>query len=346
MRIGIGRALAAIALLVTPLAARAMQCQVTGMKVLVTSQGLDGTVEVPNLVFPVTIGTGGTFALDVSGFPKTSFTIVGVTSDLALSATVLAGSIDAGGNIQVPSVPMDFAVHLVDPPIALGASTDLTTGISSVRIGKDYVTEGTPLDFTTGALSLQGQTVIPNPPVLGSAVSTGLEIDCILSPIPDRSTLPAAPKLARAKGSGKIVQDAGDTLKLSAKFTQGARAIDPATDDVFIRIRNAKNEDALLVHVPAGALVAKGKRLSLVDTDGTKLTLVEGRKTVGGTNAAVRGKVALKRSKKGFSIALEQEGVDLAALGSSTGTVSVLVGGVTASDDVKLVQRSTRVTLR
>jgi hypothetical protein len=345
---GIARALLGIGALLVPAAAGAAQCQVTKLAVLVLSVGFTQTLDVPGLVFPVTIGSDGTFTLDASSFHETSFTINGVTSTLAFPAPTFTGTVDAGGNVQVPGVQMDFAVLLGDPlpPITLGAKPDLTSGISSVTIGKDWVTEGTPLDFTTGALSLQGHVIIPNPPVLGTAVSTGLQIDCVVSPLPDRSTLPAAAKLTGAHGTGKIVQDAGDTLKITARLVQGAHALDPATTDTFVRVRNEQGDDVVLVRVPAQRLAAKGKRLSLVDDDGSTLSVIEGRKTLSGTKVPTKGRAVLKRTKKAVSVALDVDGVDLAPLGTAAGTVSVLMGGVTASDRVKVVHRSSRIALK
>jgi hypothetical protein len=336
-------------MLVLPAVAGAAVCQVTGMKVLVKSQGLDGTLSVPGLTLPVTIDGSGNFSIDFSAFPQTSFTIVGVMSDLSFPPSALfTGTIDGAGNVNVKAVQMNFAVNLGPPlpPITLDSTPDITTGISPVTIGPadsgtDYVTEGTPLDFTTGAVSIQGQTVVPNPPVLGTAVSTGLELDCIISPPPAASGLPAGPKLVKASGKGKTSQS-GDTLKLNASFTQGAHAVDPATQDLFLRIRDAQGNDALLVRVPSGAMTAKGKKLSVTDTDGTKIRVLTGKNS----SATPTGHMIVKKAKKGFTVALSEQGLDLSSLTTATGEVGVLIGGLTTEKTVKVIRKSTKISLK
>jgi hypothetical protein len=340
---------AALALAASGLVARgapAAQCTVTAMSVTVRSTGLGGDLAFAGSppTFPVTVDeAAGTIAFDLSGFPASPFTIVGVMNQLAFPPTTVTGTLDAGGNVTVRAVPMDLTTFFGGTPSSVAVSPDVTTGVAAVTVsGADVPSEGTPLDFTTGALHLSGESIVEAAPGAGAALSTGLDLHCTLSPVPNRDALPAAPSLRGVKGKAKAGRDAalGETLSLKGNFTQGAAPVDPAPNDLFVRVADAEGT-VVLLRVPAGTLTARGKKLVVEDEDGTRLHVAEGRKT----DAAVSGMLVLRRTKKGYKLALTARGLDLTTLGAS-GRVTLDVGPAAASDDVAVTRKGARTTLR
>jgi hypothetical protein len=235
-------------------------------------------------------------------------------------------------------MPVNFTTDLL-PGTILGAMEPLSTGLASVTLsGTDYATNGVPLDFATGALRLEGQGLITNAPVVGVSTS-GFALSCTLAPVPAQAQLPAGPSLVAHGTSkpgkpveGKVV---GDTLTLKGKIKNGATPFDP-TKDVFVRL-GLGDTDLLVVRVPAGSLVAKGKKLSASDTDGSVVHLVSGRKQDGPTSADLSSSLTLVQSKKGLALMLKQTGADLSALATApagtTATVRVGIGTGAASDE-------------
>ncbi len=346
------------AMLLAPRVAAAGTCTVSSMKVLIKgANDLTGTVGVQGLQIPTTVDdAAGTISLDLSGFPLTHFVIVGVDSELSFPQNaVYSGTIDAGGNVSIGGVEMDFLAHLGDPPIAVTGVITLATGISAVTIaGADYPTEGELLVPSTGVVTLRGAVVIPDAPNAGGPIGTGLEIICTLDPIPSMSALPKAPSL-RASGKGKVGKAPaptdtavpGDSLTLHLTLTKGAQALDPATSDVFVRIRDAGGTETTLLRVPAGALTAKGKALSASDSDGSKVHVLVGRKRAVGLDAApLSGSIIMKGSKKAFKVTLKESALDLSAVPAGAATVTLGIGTVTASDAVTVVKKGSKVVLK
>jgi hypothetical protein len=339
-----------------PAVSGAGTCTLSSMRVLVSNYGLDGVLPLQGLALPATVDeAAGTFSLDFSTFPDTSFSIVGVESELSFNATgPTVGTIDADGNVTVPSVPMQFLVHL-NETIQVIANPTLTTGLRATTVtGKDYPTEGKPLDFTTGVLTLEGGDVIPDAPNAGGPVSAGLDIVCTLDPKPDQTKLAKGASLGHAGGKGKMGKPllAGDTtvspdtLALHMTLKQGAKSVDPATSDVFVRISDATGVEVVLLRIPAGSLMAKGKKLVLKDTDGTNLRVLNGQKSNSQVSAPTTGVVTVTHSKTGLGLKLTETGLDLSKLVAGSATVTLGVGDVAASESVTVKVKGSKVTVK
>lgn len=259
----------------------------------------------------------------------------------------MAGGIDASGNVYLAPTPVDFTTALL-PGVVLSADEPLTTAIAAVSLsGNDYSTEGAPLDFTTGAMRLEGQGIVTNAPVVGEATS-GASIACTLAPIPAQAQLPKGPSVV-AHGSTKPGQasDAtavvGDSLAIKAKLKNGGVALDP-TQDVFVRLAFG-GTDVVLIRVPAGVLTG-GKKLKASDTDGKTLRVLTGRKQVGAVRADVAGEMVVVKSKKGLALTLKESGLDLAALAAGEATVTIGVGPLGASDTVTVKPGAKKTVLK
>jgi hypothetical protein len=333
-------------------------CTVSSLYLMVRNTGTaDALVPVGGFVIPTTIDeTAGTLAFDLSTFPNTLFNItVDVELDFPPNG-VFAGTIDAAGNVSVPNLEIDFLPHIGAVPEPIVASPTLTTGIGIATVGgKDYPTEGVPLDFGTGLVTIQGHVLVPDPPNFNAPVTTGLSLKCTLDPPPDTTKLPKAPALAHAGGKGKLGKAPaptdttveGDKLTLHAVLTQGTHALDPTASDVFVRLRDSAGADVALVWVPAGGLTVKGKTLSVIDKDGSKLHVPLGHKNnPHGTLPPLSGSLTLKRTKTGFKLALKESGLDLSTLASGNASVTVGIGTITATDAVTVVKKGSKVTLK
>jgi hypothetical protein len=337
--------------------AQAATCSVTQLLVLIRSLNLAGAVtDAVGLELPVTVDeTAGTISFDLSGFGTRKFVTVGVENELTFDPPqVFSGTIDASGNVTLRNVAATFATSFTTPPTDVPIATDLSTGISTATVtGEEFSTQGTPLDLTTGALVLEGQDVLLSAPGLNTAVATGLRIACTLSPIPNVSALPTAAAVTKAAGKVKLDKaggSKGDTIrKLTAAFETGGAAVDPKTTDLFVSVRAGRGEsaeDALLLHVGAGDLSGKGRRFTAKDSDGTKIRVVVGRKQNEEEKAPVKGKLTLKKTKKGYSLTLTQSGLDLTKLAAGPGDVSVAFGSVAATRDVNVKRTAKAVSFR
>jgi hypothetical protein len=343
--------------------ARAATCTVSDGQVLVKEQGLAGNlVAMVGFAIPVEITEStGAFRMDFTSLPQLSFSISGVNSTLtALGGApgvggMVEGTIDGSGNVTFPAVDVHFTTD-VAPGVDLGATEPVTTGIASVALGgKDYVTEGSALDFATGALRLEGQAIIHNAPVVGETTS-GVSLSCTLAPIPSQSALPKGPTLAKMHGAGKPAKPStgtdpvGDSVTFAGKLTAGAATLDPSTVDVFVRLTLPSGDNWLLVRAPAGVLARKGNKFSATDTDGSVLHVVDGVKRAGSKAAPVSGTLTLKKSKKGFAVTLKQTGIDLSVLSASpavtSATMTVGIGPFAASDDVAVKVGTKKTTFK
>ena len=342
-----------LASMVLPALAPAATCTVTEASVLVKDAGFERPLpEMVGYALPVdVVESAGTFNVDFSGLPAGSFDISGVDNTLKIEPLAVSGTIDAAGNVALTPVLVHFTTALL-PGVDLAAMEPFTTGLAAVSLsGKDYSTEGAPLDFTTGALRLEGQGIVTNAPVVGSATS-GFSVTCTLAPIPSQAALPKAPKLV-AHGTGKPGASvggtlAGDALALKAKLTKGATSFD-ATQDVFVRI-GLGGMDLVLLRVPAGTLGGSGKKRSVTDADGTLLHVLTGRKRDGNTLADVSGSLTLKESKKRFAVSVKESGVDLSALATApsgtTATVTIGIGAYSVSDTVTVKPGAKKTVLK
>jgi hypothetical protein len=330
-----------------PAVAGAATCTVTQAFLLVKDQGVDeGAVSLPTMVgyaIPVEVDAGsGGFNVDFSAMPDGVFDISGVNNSIAVSqAGTVAGRLDAGGNMALPPIPVTFTTDLL-PGTVLNTTELLTTGLAAVsKSGTDYVTEGTRLDFTTGAVRFAGQGLIFDAPVVGTSTS-GIVLACTLAPIPAQTDLPKAPTVV-AHGVVKS-GDAGDALTLKGKLKNKPAPFD-ATQDVFVRITLGGTE-ILLVRVPAGVLQQKRKKFSISGADNATVHVLTGRKL----GADVQSSLTLVESKKGFGVTLKQSGLDLAALaaapGGSTARVLIEVGTTPAEDDVAVKASAKKTVLK
>jgi len=203
-----------------------------------------------------------------------SFDTVGeVHGFLVMDPGMVTGTIDAAGNVVLPSFAETLLTDYVKPlPVLMNAPT-VSTGIRQQTLGGTaYPSVGTPLDFTTGVLTLAGtDRLVGAPGGIGDNAS-GFKMTCRLAPIPTPANLPKPP-LVLGKLGGKVrvatraapqarpLADAGDTLSMRATLIPGPSA--PAVDgsqDFFVRVTAAGKEVAL-VFVPAPGFTAKGKRL-------------------------------------------------------------------------------------
>ena len=329
---------------------RAATCTVTAARVLVKDGGFERPL--PSMVghaIPVAVTeSSGAFHMDFAGLPAGEFQISGVENTISIEPVIAAGTLDAAGNVALPPVLVHFTTAL-SPGVDLAAMEPLNTGLAAVTLsGRDYATEGAALDFATGSLRLEGQGIVTNAPVVGSATS-GISITCTLAPIPAADALPVAPSL-RARGvakAGKPVtgEVVGDALTLKGKVGNGANPLDP-TQDVFVRV-GVDGADVALLRAPAGVLVRKGKKLTAIDDGGSTLHVITGRKQEGNTLADVSGTLLLKESKKGYVVTLKHTGLDLAALSAAaSATVTIGIGAVGASDQVTIKASTKKTTLK
>jgi hypothetical protein len=335
----------AVTLAGLPAVADAATCTVTQAFLLVKDQGVDeGDQDLPTMVgyaIPVTIdaATGG-FAIDFTAMPDGVFNISGVDNSIIVTqAGVVSGRIDGAGNVALPSIPVKFTTDLL-PGEVLNTTELLTSGLAAVtKSGTDYVTEGSRLDFTTGSLTFAGQGLIFNAPVVGTSTS-GIVLTCTLAPVPASADLPKAPAVV----AHAVVKpaDAGDAITLKGKVKNKPAAFDAATQDVFVRVTTGTT-DVLLVRVPGGTLVKKGKKFSVTGADDATVHVLTGAKA----GATVSSSVTLAETKKGFGLTLKQSGLDLSAFAAGgSAKVLVEVGAIPGEDDVVVKPGAKKTVLK
>jgi hypothetical protein len=270
----------------------------------------------------------GTFTLHRDDVAPIDVGTQGGPVKLLLAGPTAVGSIDASGHVTIP----DFTYTELFGPQMLPGNGPLTTTTFSTELGGvEYPGHGTPLDFNTGILTLQGQNIVPNAPIVGEAVVSGINITCQLTPIPDPSTLPKGPTLKSVGGVVKTGR-AGkpDTLTLHAALVPGSIPPDFAGKDVLIGIRGAGSADAVLLLVRAGTLRKKGKKLSVRDSDGTALKVLAGRAGTDDVPSPTSGALTVASGKR---INLRVQGLDLAALSGNL-AVALTVGPLAPSANV------------
>jgi hypothetical protein len=248
--------------------------------------------------------------------------------------------------VTIPDVPLGFVTNATNPPTTVGTVAALTTGMTSVSVsGRDWITAGAALDFQTGTLRLAGHGIVPDAPLAGMPVTTGLSLTCTLDPIPTQANLPPGPTLGKSSGRGKFGKPkkdgslVGDRLTLTATFESDTPP-DLTALDLFVRIPGEIEtpptgnpvDHTVLVRVPAGSFQRKGKKLVASDKDGSVVRLESGRKRTSNESAPVSGIVVAKETKHGLVIKLTQTGADLSRVLTGASEVLVVVGQLSARD--------------
>jgi len=258
---------------------------------------------------------------------------------IVLDPGTTTGTIDASGTITLQHFVETLLTDFEKPLRPLTDMPTISTTLTQTTLGGVvYTMRGVPLDFTTGDVTLAGTGILQNAPGSNGPTVSGVVMGCRLSPIPDRTKLPAAATLKVASGKAKIggpvaANDKGDVLSLKLALAEGGVAIDPTAGDLFVRIAAGTQEIALLL-VPAGKLQAKGKKkLVATDTDGTTIEVLTGHKQSGDVSSAFGGSLTIVKGKKAEALKGTVQGLDLAALTGSA-TVTVVVDGAEASKTV------------
>jgi hypothetical protein len=273
-------------------------------------------------IAPIDVGTqGGPVKLDFSG-PDA------------------VGTIDAAGNVSLPAVSYDELFGTAHLP----ANPTLGTGPHSEQLnGKEFGGHGTPLDFTTGILSLEGAQLLPNAPIVSESVISGLRIECQLAPIPAPATLPKAATLKAVGGNAKSGRSGPpDTLKLKATLVASGIPANLATGDLFISIHASGGPDLVSLFVRAGDLHGKGRHLTVTDSDGSLLHVLAGRTGDADAPGPTSGTLHATTGKK-VQLNLRVTGLDLTPV---TGTLVLSVTAGPAAASTKLTVSGTGRTRR
>jgi len=195
-------------------------------------------------------------------------------------------------------------------------SMDLSTGRSIV--GTDFV-DGTPLDFSSGELTLAFITKTPREaPIISDTGVTSLFVTCVLEPAPDPATLPPPAGLLVRRGLVRLGREgasaADDTLNLTANFTP-LGVVDLDAEDLVITV-GPPDVTLLTLRIPAGSLSAnrRGNRFKLRDSSG----VVQVTPSVPGAPPA-RHKITIKRSRgTKHLVTLVSQGLNLDPIVSAT----------------------------
>jgi hypothetical protein len=289
--------------------------------------------------------TGASFSVgfgDVHGF-------------LLMTRGTVQGTVDAAGNVMLPSFPLGFATDFCPPrspdyPIV----ADVASGTHfAANSGQVHRLQGDPIDFTTGRLRLVGEGIIPAPCGAPGAILTGVDFTCTLAPIPDRTKLPPPPALAKVAGKLKIgpplpatppsKPDKGDTVSVRAQLANWGPPLDLAGHDVYVRIGNA-DTDLLVLRVPAGKFV-NGAKASVHDTDGTAIVVATGHKKTDAVSAAFGGSMLVTQQRGTASVKVGVVGLDVGAL-NGPATLTIAVGPRSASANVVVRGHGKHRTLR
>jgi hypothetical protein len=289
-----------------------------------------GTFSLTRDVWASTFGPAGAEA--PTGFgPGSDYFII-------MTPGTVTGTIDSGGNITLPGFPFTFSTDVCEPPKnTYGLTTNMESGLQILTLGPTPVeVQGKVLDFSTGSVELFGASVIPAP-CLTSPLVSGINITCTLSPIPNQSKLPAAAKMTKVTGVGKLGKplpatqpskpDKGDLLTLNGVLTPGGAKLD-FTSTVIIRVADSAGTDLVFVEVPAGQLAHKGKAYVVNDPKGSVLTVLIGQKSNGPVSSTTGGTVRFTQTKKTVKLAAKLQGLDLSAL-NKTAQTTIAVGPYT-----------------
>ena len=277
------------------------------------------------------------------------FTIGQVRGIILMTPGAVQGTIDSAGIVSLKDFPIIFSTDfcpdannmLPQYPLTLSPST----GIQARELAlQPDVTEGVPLDFATGRMTLMGLGLNVGPCGAGSSVDSGFRMACQLNPIPNQAALPKAARLVKATGkvtlrkdtSAIVAGDKGDAVTLKAKLAVGANPIAlDNSQDVFVRLADGTGTELALVRVAAGRFQKKGKRLVAKDTDGKTIQVPVGHLKDANASAAFGGTLTLAGTKKTVALALQVEGLDLATIGSGA-AVTVVVGSANMTKTIAL----------
>jgi hypothetical protein len=280
------------------------------------------------------------YAECTSGPPNPQDTVnyltVGIDSYLHLDVgPPVAGVIDAGGNVVIPDFPVEFTTEFTAPecvlrPMAITLSTGRRIETQS---GSQSVSEGATLDFATGRLTLKGFGFVRDAPGANGDVLNRLDLTCVLSPIPDPATLPAAAAVSKVRGVATLKgplpdtpprkPDKGDVLVLKFKLAPGGRPFDFAGSDLVLHLTSPTPDsggadlDLVQLRVAAGRLARRGKRFVARDSGGTTIEVPIGQKSdaSGTITSALKGSLTIvDKGTKGADVTLRQQGVDLSGL--------------------------------
>jgi hypothetical protein len=293
--------------------------------------------------------TAGTFAMQRDAWSSrfgndgaVYDTLNGIHGYLTMQPGTVQGTIDAAGNVTLPGFAIEISTDfesILDPSVQhlthIPLDPTISTGITETTIGhQGWPTEGAPLDFTTGVLTLAGTDVLRNAPGANSDNASGIVITCQLNPIPNRAQLPRAPAL---HARGKVTSGAagtGDTLVLRAKLLAGKAGLPfGPTDDLFIRL-SAGGHEVVLLLVTGGTPTRKGHTLRVTDTDGTAIQVLHGGTPLGTSGTApTTGTLRVKVGKRSAIVVANVTGLALAEFADST-TVTLTDGAAAATTNV------------
>jgi hypothetical protein len=309
----------------------------SGLAMPVEFDAPSGTFSMKRDAWSAQFGPGG--AQFDTGFGPHGFMI--------MDPGTVTGTIDAAGSVTLPGFAIAFATDFCPPrspdyPIV----PDLTTGLQFRFVtGQVFPTQGVPLDFTTGTLTLEGQDIIPAACGAPGPLLSGLRLTCTLMPIPDRTRLPPAPSLAKLGGKAKIGRkpDKGDVLAFKARLASWPSPLDLGGEDFYVRLAGGDG-DIVLLRVAAGRFQVKGKRTQVRDTDGTAIQVVKGHKESGPVSAAPGGMITFVTDRRGTALKVRVQGLDLSRLsGSASATIAVGPHSATAGITVQGSGKSRRL---
>jgi hypothetical protein len=289
----------------------------------------------------------GTFTMHrdawANDFPDgMDFLTVGqVRGIILMTPGAVGGTIDSNGTVTLRDFPIIFSTDFCPDPVTNALpqyplTLSPSTGIQVRELaGQPDVTEGVPLDFTTGRMTLVGLGLNSAPCGSGGGVDSGFLMTCQLGPIPSQTALRKAARLTRSTGratlrkdtSAAIVDgDEGDAFTLKAKLATGADplALD-GSQDVLVRLSDGSGVELALVRVAGSRFRKKGKRLVAKDTDGKTIQVPVGHLKDASASAVFGGSLTIVAGKKTAALTLQVEGLDLSRLGSSA-SVTVAVG--------------------
>jgi hypothetical protein len=334
------------------------------------ARATDGTCIVPraissnnlNLPFNITSAVGlampvsfdeaaGTFSMSRDvwstnyGAGGASFnTVGGVLGFLIMNAGTTTGTIDAGGNIILPDFPIAFATDFCKPRSPdYPLSPALSTGTQFLEVtGQTFAVTGVALNFSTGSLTIEGQDVIPSACGAPGALLSGVRLTCTLTPIPNQAALPPAAPLAATTGKAAVGKPLptepankpakAGVLTLKTKLEGWPSPLDVAGNDVHVSVA-VGDETVVLLHVPAGKFITKGKKSTVKDKDGTSIVVVMGHASNDTVSAAFGGVITFVSGRRGVTLKLKVLGLDLTGLTGAT-TVTVAVGSRSATAGV------------
>jgi hypothetical protein len=364
----------------TALASTSGTCTITDVAPGVAAGGpgpqkLLPIAEAVGVAMPVTFDEAtGAFSMSQDVWAS-MFGSAGATSDtgfgghateiLIMPPGTVTGTIDAAGNITLPSFPFTFGTDYCPAPNnRYPVVANLDSAPQFLTLGP-AVTElhGAALDFATGLVTLVGGGKILGTCATGPII-TFLTLTCRMNPVPDKAKLPPAPALLKLQGSAAIGKplpatppskpDKGDVLTLDTTVVPGVAGKLDFTANTFIRLADPTGTDLVVVEAPAGTLSAKGKSFQVLDRppgkngtdpDGAVIQVLMGQKATGTVTAATAGLIRFTPGKKGVKLKATLQGLDLSTL-TGSGELAVAVGPYTATAPFTVTGKGRHLRLR